>query len=59
MRVDGDIDAVRAVPVLQSIYTQLGEVPRWTGADGYGLETQGKKVSGLATLSLQHVASTV
>ena len=57
VRVDGDIDAVRAVPVLQSIYTQLGKVPRWTGADGYGLETQGKKVSRLAPLSLKRITT--
>ena len=37
--------------MLQSIYTQSGKVPRWTGADGYGLGTQGKKVSLLALLS--------
>ena len=41
--------------MLQRIYTQLGKVPRWTGADGYGLETQGKKVSLLDQLSLQHI----
>ena len=42
--------------MLQSIYTQSGKVPRWTGADGYGLGTQGKKVSLLALLVLQGVS---